>query len=329
MATMRQVAAHAGVSVKTVSRVFNDDPHVLPDTRSQVEAAMRELNYVPNVMATTFRSGRSSAIGIAVPDIVDPFFAEIARSVDSYAKDRGYATILTSLGDEPDRERAILESLLSRRLAGLILAPVGTEYSWLTRWREHTPIVLVDRAPAGLRTDTFHDNDEVGGHLATRHLIEHGHRRIAYFGDLAHISTETNRFAGYKRALQEAGLGFDEALVKVYVNNLDRSVEAVQELRDLPDPATAIFSGNARNTMMLVRAMAGVPLAMVGFGDFPLADMLKPAVTVIDQDPAVLGHLAAERVFLRMEHPARRVKQVNVLDVNLVERDSCKVHSHP
>ncbi|WP_244632651.1 LacI family DNA-binding transcriptional regulator [Microbacterium sp. Se63.02b] len=148
---MRDVAAHAGVSTKTVSRVFNDDPHVLPHTRALVEQAMRELNYVPNVLATTFRAGRTSVIGVAVPDIVDPFFASIARAIEDVARERGLSTLVTSLGDEPDDERAAIESMLGRQLSGLVVAPVGVDHSWLDRWREHTPSCSSTAPPSASR----------------------------------------------------------------------------------------------------------------------------------------------------------------------------------
>lgn len=324
MSTMREVAAQAGVSAKTVSRVFNNDPHVLPETRRHVEAVMQQLNYVPNVLATTFRSGRSSAIGVAVPDIVDPFFAEIARSIDSSARERNMATVVTSIGGDPERERAILESLLSRRLAGLVVAPVGTDHSWLKSWQVHTPIVFVDRAPVGLSVDTFHDNDRQGGRLATQHLLDHGHRRIAYVGDSIDLSTEANRLAGYGDALDEAGIEADESLVAGRVCDEQSAARSVAALKALPDPPTAIFSGNARSTMLLVGALKRVPISLVGFGDFPMANQLEPSVTVIDQDPVALGALAAERVFARMADPKRRLRKTNILDVSLVERESCQ-----
>ncbi|GAA2512077.1 LacI family DNA-binding transcriptional regulator [Winogradskya humida] len=328
MATMRDVAARAGVSAKTVSRVFNDDPHVLPETRAHVEQVMRELNYVPNILATTFRSGKSSAIGVAVPDVVDPYFAAIAGAVDDVAARRDTATLLTNLGNDPARERDILESLLSRRLAGLVVAPIGTDHSWLKRWKDSTPVVFVDRAPIGLSADTFADNDEAGGYLATRHLIEHGHRRIAYVGDMIHLSTEINRLAGYRRALAEAGITPDDTLVSVYVSDRDTTQAAITRLRALQAPPTAIFSANARSSMLLVYVLPEDELAVVGFGDFPMADRLRPTLTVIDQDPGQLGRYAAERVFERVEHPKRRLKRTTILDVTLIERESCKV-GHP
>lgn len=323
--TMRDVAARAGVSTKTVSRVFNDDPHVLPATRSIVEQAMRELNYVPNVLATTFRAGRTSVIGVAVPDIVDPFFAAISRAVEDTARERGISTLVTSLGD-PSDERAAIESMLGRQLSGLVVAPVGTDHSWLDRWREHTPIVFVDRAPVGLATDTFTEADEAGAVLAVQHLFSHGHRRVAYIGDVVHLSTETKRFEGWRRAQREAGIDIDDDLVRVFVSDRDAARDAVAALRALPDPPTAIFSANARCSMALAYELRETPMAMVGFGDFPMADALTPSISVIDQDPRRLGALAAERIFARLQG-APDEPESTVLDVALVERESCAVAS--
>lgn len=324
MTTMRDVAARAGVSTKTVSRVFNDDPHVLPETRALVERAMRDLNYVPNVLATTFRAGRTSAVGVAIPDIVDPFFAAIARAVEDTARERGLSTMVTSLGDNPDDERPAIESMLGRQLSGLIIAPVGVDHSWLERWREHTPIVFVDRAPVGLETDTFTEADTDGAVEAVEHLLGRGHRRIAYIGDVVHLSTETNRLAGWRQALQTAGIRPEDELVQTYVSDRTDAEAAVARLRALPDPPTAIFSANARCSMVLAHVLREDPIAMVGFGDFPMADTLTPSVTVIDQDPRRLGVLAAERIFARLAGDEGATSST-VLDVALVERDSSAV----
>lgn len=326
MTTMRDVAARAGVSTKTVSRVFNDDPHVLPHTRAEVEKAMRELNYVPNVMATTFRSGRASVIGVAVPDIVDPFFAAIARAIEDAARAHGISTMVTSLGDDPDDERPSLESMLGRKLTGLVVAPVGDDHSWLERWREHTPIVFVDRGPVDLVTDTFTEDDEHGAHLATSRLIEHGHRRIAYVGDVVRLSTETKRFEGWRRAQSESGIPFDPELAALEVADRDAAAAAIARLKALSDPPTAIFSANARSSMALVHVLREHPMALIGFGDFPMADTLTPSISVIDQDPARLGTLAAERIFARLAGgDAEDLQSSTVLDVTLVERESSLV----
>ncbi|MEV8268672.1 LacI family DNA-binding transcriptional regulator [Microbacterium sp. NPDC076911] len=326
--TMRDVAARAGVSTKTVSRVFNDDPHVLPSTRAEVEQAMRDLNYVPNVLATTFRSGRSSVIGVAVPDIVDPFFAAIARAIDDTARTHGISTMVTSLGDDPEGERPALESMLGRKLSGLVVAPVGTDHSWLSRWQEHTPLVFVDRAPRGLDTDTFTENDEEGAYLATSHLSSYGHRRIAYVGDVVHLSTETNRLHGWRRALAEVGMSGGDELVFDRVTTRNAAAAAVAQLQALDEPATAIFSANARSSMVLAAVMRNSPMPLVGFGDFPLADILTPSVTVVDQDPRGLGTLAAERVIARLADVGAHLERLSVREVTLIERESCRAAAH-
>src|SRR3546814_21140648 len=138
---------------------------------------MRELNYVPNVLATTFRAGRSSVIGVAVPDIVDPFFAAIARAVDAVARRAGMSTLVAGLGEDPADERATVESLLGRKLSGLIVAPISDDQSYLERWQESTPIVCVDRGPTHLCTDPLTPPAPAGGFRATAHPHRHGQPR--------------------------------------------------------------------------------------------------------------------------------------------------------
>ena len=150
MTTMRDVAALAGVSAKTVSRVFNDDEHVLPETRTRVELALRELNYVPNAVATTFRTGRAPVVGVVVPDMLDPFFGAVAESVNRVAVEHGMSTVVTSTGDGSQREGDLVQQLLGQSLSGLVIAPVATDNSYLARWRDRLPIVFVDRAPVGV-----------------------------------------------------------------------------------------------------------------------------------------------------------------------------------
>jgi LacI family transcriptional regulator len=142
---------------------------------------------------------------------------------------------------------------------------------------------------------------------------------------MIHLSTEVNRLAGYRSALQDAELEFDDRLVKTYMSSTEKLQAVLTEFRELDNPPTAVFSANARDSMLLVHAFGAKPLALVGFGDFPMADALTPAVTVVDQNPARLGRLAAERVFARHDRPEGRFKRGNVCDVQLVERESCAV----
>jgi LacI family transcriptional regulator len=328
MTTMRQVAALAEVSAKTVSRVFNDDPHVLPETRARVTAALRELGYLPNSLASDFRSGRAPVLGVAVPDLADPFFAVIAKAVEEVATGAGMAVVVTSLGYDADREAGALESLLRRSLSGLVVAPTSQDQGHLTTWAARLPVVFVDRRPRGLAADAFTGDDHEGGRLATAHLLARGHRRIAFVGDSPRMSTTADRLAGHRSALADAGVEPSSELIAFGASDPGSAERVVGALSRSATPPTALVGGDARTTMSLLPALAGKTWAVVGFGDFPMAHMLTPALTVIDQDPAALGRLAAERVVQRLATPGRRFRRRTVTPVRLVERRSCWSPEH-
>ncbi|WP_251042297.1 LacI family DNA-binding transcriptional regulator [Arthrobacter sp. ISL-69] len=324
---MQDVAERAGVSAKTVSRVFNDDPHVTEDTRERVRSAMRELKYVPNMMARTFREGRSAVIGIAVPDVADPFFAAVTKGIELAAREQDMAIVVTSLGDNPDLEQSIIESTVRRQIDGLIIAPVSADQSYLARWQESFPIVFIDRAPVKLSADYFVEDDFGGAFEATVHLIAHGHRRIAIVGDSVEVPTTKLRLEGYRAALEAGGLGIDEELVELGSPSADSAAQVCKSLLALPDPPTAIFSSNARfstGVFPALQAMSRTDVALISFGDFPMADVLQPSVSVIDQDPRHVGRVAAERILARIGTPDKRFRRKNVLPVKLIERQSCQ-----
>jgi len=326
--TMRDVAARAGVSAKTVSRVLRKDRYVTEEVRARVLAAVDELRYVPNTLAVTFRSGQDTAIGVAVPDIADPFFAEVIKAVEIEARRRGVAVIVSSLGYEPEREPEAVEALLKRQVRGFIGCPVGPDQSYLKPWQDRTPMVFIDRSAQRLTADSVVEDDLGGAEAMVRHLLEHGHRRIAFVGDSTRLSTTTLRLQGYRTALQEAGLSVDGSLEYLGGIAPDHLDEGLCGLRGLGDPPTALFSSNGRLTMdavPAVRRMGWSDVALVSFGDFPMAQFLDPAITVIDQDPDSVGHAAAQRLFARIAEPNRRLKRRTVLPVSLIERQSCQL----
>ncbi|MBN9794024.1 MULTISPECIES: LacI family DNA-binding transcriptional regulator [unclassified Pseudonocardia] len=324
MATMRDVARQAGVSVKTVSRVFNEDRHVLPETRRRVEEALAALNYTPNMLARTFRDGRSPVIGLAVPSISDPFFAAIADGVEQVAAQHDMSVLITSLGAEGAREEGIVESLLRRQLGALVMAPTATDQGYLSRWSSKLPLVFVDRPPRGIDADCFVEDDLGGARTATAHLIDRGHRRIAFVGNSEDISTTANRLHGYRAALEEAGLPFERDLVLLGATTAAGAGRAAAALAAADPAPTAVFSSDAQTTMVLVPALSGRRLAIAAFGDFPMAATLSPALTVVDQDPDALGRLAAQRVLHRLEGDDREPSSLVTLPVRLIERASCR-----
>ena len=188
-------------------------------------------------------------------------------------------------------------------MSGLIIAPVAAEHAYLEPWKVRLPIVFVDRKPVRLAADSFTEDDHGGARLATRHLLDHGHRRIAFISDTPDLPTSHSRLLGYRAALAEAGIGENPDYEVFGAVDRDSAAGALRKLTELAEPPTAIMSSNARSTMALVPALRDHPLAVVGFGDFPMADMIEPAMTVIDQDPYALGTLAAQRVFDRLAIP--------------------------
>ena len=326
MATMRQVAQRAGVSAKTVSRVMNNDRYVSEDVRRRVKRAIEDLQYVPNLLARTFRYGRDAAIGIAVPDISDPFFSAVIHAVEEIARDRGVALFVTSVGTDGTYEQIGVEALLGRQIVGLISTPVGADQSYLMRWRSRTTIVFMDRAPSNIIADTVVEDDHGGGYAATAHLIEHGHRRIGFIGDSSAIATTAGRLDGYNAALADAGIEANKRFVSLGAMSSREAGEATWDLLSRPVAPTALFSSNARCSIGVVPALQEsdrTDIALVGYGDFPLASALRPALTVIDQDPDALGKAAASRLFQRLDNPAGRWKRRMVLPVRLLLRDSC------
>jgi LacI family transcriptional regulator len=322
---MRDVAANAAVSAKTVSRVFNGDPHVSLATRTRVEAALRQLNYVPSSLATSFRAGRAPVIGIAIPDLVDPFFAALAKAVGGLAMANRMSVVITSLGQDPayERDKEIVEALLRQSISGLVIAPSATDHAYLRTWSNRLPIVFVDRQPVRVAADSFTEDNHGGAYEATQHLILHGHRRVAFIGDTLLLPTTKNRLAGYRAAVEDNGAAIDPDYVELGVWYRNDAVRAIGMIDSLAHPPTAIFCSNGRCSMVVVPALRGKKYAFVSFGDFPMADMLVPALTVIDQDPAALGTLAAQRVLDRLNHPQRRYRRRTVLPVSLLERESC------
>ncbi len=322
MSTMRDVARVAGVSAKTVSRVMNNDRYVSDDVRARVLKAVEDLQYVPNVMARSFRSGQDTAIGVAVP-ILNDFFGHVVQAVERIARDRGTAVYLTCLGEDPAGEQAAIESLLARNVVGLLVAPVADDQSYLRPWRERTSMVFVDRRPRKLTAAYVVHDDNAGTRLAISHLLEHGHRRIAFAGDDPHVPTTARRRTTYELTLFDGGVGLDPFLIAWGAS----TNPVAPRLLNLPNPPTAIFSANPTCTMALIRQLHAVgrpDVTVVGFGDFPMADSLTPPVTVVDQDPTELGNLAANRLFRRIDEPDKRLTRQTVVPVSLIRRGCCE-----
>ncbi len=306
--TMRDVAALSGVSLKTVSRVVNFESGVSPDLIARVRSAAQILDFQPNLTASSLRrsDGKTKTIGLLLENVANPFSSALHRAIEIVARDRGVVVFAGSVDEDQTRERDLAAAFVARRVDGLIVVPAGHDQSYLaTERRNGTPMVFVDRPPTLLDADAVLTANQVGSRDAVRHLISHGHRRIACVGDLASISTAAERLTGYVEALDRADIAKDPDLIRQGIRSSEAAQEAVRELLQLPDPPTAIFASQNLITIGAIRALRAASrhhqVALVGFDDVPLVDLLDPGITLVLQDVVGMGAAAAELLFRRLD----------------------------
>jgi LacI family transcriptional regulator len=316
------VANAAGVSLRTASRVLNDDPRVAEETRQRVREAMLDLRFQPDEIARSLRAGTDTAIGFVVESISDPFFAEVIDAVELEMSRHGRSVLVTSTRRDPEWERDVIGRMMQRRIAGLLLSPTGDDHSWLDTRR--LPVVLVDRPAPGLSADLVEIDDYRAAFDASAHLIRHGHQRVAYVGDTPAISTSAARLRGYRDALLHHRVEADERLVNCDSATSQAAARAVSVMVSGADSPTAILSAATRASLGVVPALhaAGrTDIALVSFGDFPMADALRPAVTVVDHPGHEIGRVAAARLLARLGQPGLPVERIQV-PARIIERGS-------
>lgn len=329
--TIRQVAALAGVGIKTVSRVINGEPNVSEATTARVLDAVRTLRYEPDIHAGNLRRSdrKTHTIGLLVGNVANPFSGLLHRAIEDAAAARGTAVIASSLDDDPQRERGAVGALLRRRVDGLILTTIDKSQSYLGAEQERgTALVFVDREPNGISADSIVSDNAPGASTATAHLIAHGHRRIAFLGDRREIRTARERKRGFLEELGRAGIPAEDAYMFDDLNDETVAREAVFRMLAGPQPPTALFSSQNLLTIGAIRALRERGLhhdvALVGFDDIALADLLEPGVTVIAQDPTRIGELAAQRLFARLDGD-RAPEQVYTVPTRLIVRGSGEI----
>jgi len=326
--TMRDVARRAGVSLKTVSRVVNGETTVAPDLAARVRAAVEMLHYQPHLGASMLRRNdrRTRTIGVLLADVANPFSAAVHRAVEDEARGHGVHVLIGSLDEDPLRERELARAFAQRQADGLIVAPAGLNQQHLGSIGD-LPIVFVDRPAVGFAADSVLATNFAGAAEAVRHLLTHGHRRIAYLGDHVRIATARSRYEGYLSAITEAGLapfGGHE------LHSPDATAAAVEALLAGAEPPTALFSGQNLITIGAVQQLRRLgrhrDVALVGFDDFPLADLLDPGVTVIAQDPTAIGRTAARALFERIGGYAGPPREF-LIPTTLIARGSGELRS--
>jgi LacI family transcriptional regulator len=325
---MNDVARLAGVGTMTVSRVLNGTVRVSEETAKRVHKAIEQLKYRPNHLARVFRSQRSQTIGLIIPYLYDPFFANCAHAVTTVAKEHGFSVIITTTDENPDTEYLQVEQMLQRHVDGVVIIPAQRAESRLTRAMfGRTPVVAFDRPVSDLALDVVLVQNTAGARRATEHLIEHGHKRIGFMGLSRKLFTINARFLGYRRAVQEAGLEEDSFFG---CDSQEDTLRTLEEKLRGPNPPTAFFTSNTLATRYVLASLLNLgiklphDLALVGFDDFDLADVTSPPLTVVRQPALEMGRVAASLLFERiargeLPQTGNRI----VLPVEIVLRRSC------
>jgi DNA-binding LacI/PurR family transcriptional regulator len=338
--SIKDIAKAAGVTPGTVSRALRDSPRVNPETKKRIQRLADEMGYAPDAQARSLVTGRTQTIGVVVTTMTDPFIGSIVQSIESAAHDQGYAVILASSNDIPEREIAAVKMLQSRRVDGVIVTSsrVGALYQdSLDQLR--VPVVLINSLAqqGGRQTFSLNVDNSHGGYLATNYLIQKGHRRIAYVAAPADRVDSMERMAGYRDALIEAGIDSDPSLVAQGTGSAGGGQGALTALLSLDDAPSAVFCYNDMTAIGMMRAARkarlSVPenLSIVGFDDIPFASYTHPALTTVAQPIREMGQQALQMALdlLGNTNPENRDSANFIVKGKLVIRESSGAAQHP
>jgi LacI family transcriptional regulator len=321
--TMKDVASRAGVALKTVSRVVNGEPGVTPETTKRVLGAIQDLGFRRNESARLLRTGRTATLGFITDNCSDPDYAAALRAVEDVARDHGFLVFTGSTEGDPSREEGLALALCARRVDGLVIAPVNGDHDYLASEIEAGVATVFILRPPGLGgADVVLADERGGARAAVAHLIAQGHQRIGYLdGDLTGYRSR-QLVGGYAEAMATAGLAVDPAWTMLSPQRL------------LDSAVTAVLCGSREHTLRALRALATAGhtltargptrrVAVVGFGDFGLADLISPGVTVVSYDPGEIGRIAAELLLRRISGEDGLPRRVEV-PTRLIPRGSAE-----
>jgi len=328
--TIKDVARLAGVSIATVSNVVNGTRFVSNDLQKRVREAVEELGYHPSATGRGLRKGHSYAIGVLLPDPRNQFFQIVVEGIEEQAELHRHSILYCNTRDEPTRERSCIASLISRGVDGIIVAPSpGGRESLRPYLKSHLPIVSIVRQMERFKADQVFADSVKGAYLATQHLIQFGHRRIGLLTGVLEIQTFKDRLFGHQSAMMDHNILFDPSLVLDAYSHVEEGCEAAKYLLQKTD-VTAIFATNYPMTLGALKAIGDLhrdcprEVSLIGFDDLDCAVVVKPHLTVVDQKPYEIGHIAGRMLFEQIDSlgktqiHARTVK----IEPELVIRDS-------
>jgi len=316
MPTMKDVAELAGVSTTTVSHVINGTRYVSPELTEKVERAMEELDYEPNQLARSLKTQQTETIGLIVSDISNPFFSSLVRGVEDVSIENEHSLIVCNTDENLDKEELYVETLMRKKIDGLVIAPTGKEDQNLNKLSQNeVPIVFVDRKVEGIEADAVLSKNYEGAYELTETLIERGHSRIGIVLGRERVLTSKERFAGYRKALEDNGLEISRELIARGDFMVSGGMEATEELLDQPDPPTAVVAVNNQTLVGVVRALQEKGMSLyedvdlASFDHLDWIDLFDVPVITAAQRPYEIGQQAARMLFKRVEKSKERAKK--------------------
>ncbi len=329
--TLQDIASKTGVSVSTVSRVLHDTSKkykISKETQAKVKQAAKDCGYRVNALARGLRVQKTHEVGIIVPDISNPFFSAVIKSLAGELRKRGYSIIVYDSDEDIVIERSSIKSLLEKRVDGLVIASVGQDFTHIQKIRDaEIPLVMVDRCFEALDVDSISVDNVKGSLLAVNHLINEGHRRIAFIQGLPGTYANETRLQGYKTALLDAGIPIDEALIAGDDFRVLNGYLTTKLLLNLSNPPTAIFTAGdllALGTLEACRENnITIPnnLSLVTFDDPVFAPYLSPALSAVEQPITKMAEMAVSILCHRMKNPYDQRRKI-MLDPKLNIRSS-------
>ena len=329
MANIRDVAKLAGVAPITVSRCINNSGYCSAEARARIESAIAELDFVPNRLASGLRSKRTHTLALVLTDITNPFFTTIARGVEDIASEAGYTVIFGNTDELIAKEQMYLQMLLEKRVDGVLLVPAKSGIDSVNLLKKQgTPIVVIDRRLPDLQTDVVRCDSEGGAYDLTRLLLSLGHREIAILNGPRGVSTATDRLAGYRRALAEAGIPRNKESEFHGAFTQESGFEMAHQAMQKNNMITAVFAANNFIAFGTIKALQEMRLrvpeevAVVGFDDLPTSLVTFPFLTVAAQPAYEMGKKATEILLGRLDGELSDQYQEVVLPAAIVVRQS-------
>ncbi len=327
--TIQDVAREAAASPSTVSRVLTGNAPVSDVKRAAIEAAIQKLGYRPSLIARSLKTQTTCTIGLLINDITNPFYSAVARGIEEEANYHGYNLILCNTNEDPERELHYLQVLQDKQVDGIIFGPTGENVDYIRQLAKQVPLVQIDRQLGGVDIVSVLVDNQGGAYKAVQHLIQQGHRRIAFLGWHLGITTSMERLAGYERALRDAGIPLDPSLRVISSHfSLKRVYELARRLLAKDPRPTALFAANNQIGLSALRAIrdAGLRIpddvALIVFDDVEVFALTTPSISAVSQPAATIGRRAMKLLVDLIESPTKQLPEVTVLPTQLVLRES-------